>query len=155
VEQIITENEVLDKRFFIIIPLWSYEVGLVKTADQFQKAMNVLVPKRDHILRQLSGIGLEGKQLDTKELSELFYDIFNGTNIEKVEIQTEVTTPNISYAANMFEQPQTPQNTPTKPEPTDTILRPQSKPSPFTTTRTIHPNTPFVVEELKDEYGTI
>jgi hypothetical protein len=36
-----------------------------------------LFPKRDHIIKQMARLGLTAKQLTTKELIELFYDIYN------------------------------------------------------------------------------
>jgi hypothetical protein len=43
------------------------------------RAKTTLLPKRDHILRQMGRIGLKGKQLTTQELVELFYNVYNPT----------------------------------------------------------------------------
>lgn len=78
IESTIRENEVLDKKFYIIIPVSYLEMGIVKNVkNNFQKGLTLLMPRRDHIIRQLSRIGLRATQLQTKELIELFYDIYN------------------------------------------------------------------------------
>jgi len=89
---IVKDNRVLEKKFYLIIPFSNLELG-VKSAFLGKKKKNLpfpkdyiisraktsLLPKRDHILRQLSRIGLKGKQLTTQELIEFFYNIYNPT----------------------------------------------------------------------------
>jgi len=93
VAEIVKKNNVLDKKFYIVIPMSALEVGATKVlASTFspgkrklpfdkayilQKAKINLYPKRDHILRQLGRLGLQGKQLETKELIKLFFEIYN------------------------------------------------------------------------------
>jgi hypothetical protein len=96
IQKLIIENDVLDKSFFIVIP---YNPGgdipstnilkSKKTNEEVQqnlqlkqeqlveKAKIFLYPKRDHILKQLSRMGLVGKQLTNKELLSEFYTIYN------------------------------------------------------------------------------
>lgn len=92
VEKTVREKRVLDKRFYIVIPFSSLELG-VKNVNAFlpskkrdlpfpkdyilQRAKTVLLPKRDHILRLLNKIGLKAEQLSTQKLIELFYRIYN------------------------------------------------------------------------------
>ncbi len=91
IQKIVSENQVLDKKFYIAIPFSSLELG-IKTAKSnilgerklplplnyiLEKAKTVLFPKRDHIMRQLSRIGLKCEQLKTQRLIELFYNIYN------------------------------------------------------------------------------
>jgi hypothetical protein len=93
VKGLVKENNVLEKRFYIVVPFTVYELGL--SANQFNplarppqkpaydvdyilnKAKLVLYPRRDHIVRQLARIGLRAKQLENKELITLFYRIYN------------------------------------------------------------------------------
>jgi hypothetical protein len=89
---IVKENKVLEKRFYLVIPFYSLELG-VKGAFSYGKkktlpfpkdyivshAKTSLFPKRDNLLRQLGRIGLKGKQLSTQELAEIFYNIYNPT----------------------------------------------------------------------------
>lgn len=87
---IVKENRVLEKKFYLVIPFSSLELGvkgaLGKKKLPFSKdyitsrAKTSLLPKRDHLLRQLSRFGLRGKQLTTQELVELFFNLYNLTN---------------------------------------------------------------------------
>lgn len=80
VAAIIRDNEVLDKQFYVILAVSPIELGVVKSSDtekSLQKALTMLNPRRDHILKQLSRIGLKSTQLDSEKLIRLFYDIYN------------------------------------------------------------------------------
>lgn len=78
IERTVRENEVLDKQFFIVIPISYLEVSFTRNTDaNFKKGLTLLIPRRDHIIRQLSRIGLKANQLDHKKLVELFHDIYN------------------------------------------------------------------------------
>lgn len=96
VKNLIVQNDVLDKSFFIVIP---YHTGTIvptttlikgkKSKEEEEKNQNIqtdqliekakifLFPKRDHILKQLGRMGLFGHQLTTKELITEFYTIYN------------------------------------------------------------------------------
>lgn len=96
VQNLIVQNDVLDKSFFIVVP---YSAGVqlpgtglfgskkdkdeqmkyekMQTEQLIEKAKIFLHPKRDHILKQLSRMGLFGHQLTTKELITEFYTIYN------------------------------------------------------------------------------
>jgi len=91
IAKIVSEGNVLDKKFYLSIPFSSLELG-VKTAAKtlvkkgglpfpkdyiLERAKNALFPKRDHLLRQLNRLGLKARQLTTRELIELFYHIYN------------------------------------------------------------------------------
>lgn len=79
VAAIIRDNEVLDKQFYVVLAVSPIELGVVKSTDEksLQKALTILEPRRDHILKQLSRIGLKSDQLDDERLIRLFYDIYN------------------------------------------------------------------------------
>jgi len=96
IQRLIVENDVLDKNFFIIIPFnpggdiptanilkskkTKEEIAQnmsLKQEQLLEKARIFLYPKRDHILKQLSRMGLVGKQLTTKELLAELYTIYN------------------------------------------------------------------------------
>jgi hypothetical protein len=49
----------------------------MQTSQLIEKAKIFLYPKRDHVLKQLSRMGLFGHQLTTKELITEFYTIYN------------------------------------------------------------------------------
>lgn len=96
IQNLIVENDVLDKNFFIVIPFNpAGDIAVTnilkskKNRDQLEKQMQMkqdqllekarifLYPKRDHILKQLGRMGLVGNQLTTKELLTEFYIIYN------------------------------------------------------------------------------
>ncbi|MBU0618624.1 hypothetical protein KKD62_00135 [Patescibacteria group bacterium] len=92
VEKIVKENEVLDKKFYISIPFANIELGLTQgmagslkktSAPSYpvdyilERAKTALYSKRDHLLRQLQRLGLKAEQLNTQDLIELFYNIYN------------------------------------------------------------------------------
>lgn len=93
IKSLVKENRVLEKRFYIIIPFSTVELGLTtKSFNPFakspqkppfdleyigEKASLVLYPRRDHLIRQFARIGLKAHQLNTQELTSLFYNIYN------------------------------------------------------------------------------
>lgn len=119
VAAIIRDNEVLDKQFYVIIAVSPIELGVVKTTDEksLEKALTILNPRRDHILKQLSRIGLKSDQLDDERLIRLFYDIYNDE--EKVSLPDAQTNPANSVPQNASPKPEKiPSQTPPVPEPT-------------------------------------
>lgn len=99
VKELVVQNNVLQKRFFVIIPHRSGQLSsdqvnpfqklvdviagrkrvvVLKNADRLiEKALIQLFPKRDHIMKMLARIGLGSKQLNDKELTKLFYSYYN------------------------------------------------------------------------------
>lgn len=88
----IKKKNVLGKRFFIVIPFSSLELGITKSflsatkRDQtlpfpksyiIKKAKVVLYPRRDHLIRQAGRLGLKLRQLTTNEIIETFYTVYN------------------------------------------------------------------------------
>ena len=105
IQNLIVQNDVLDKNFFIVVPynpgLTLNDVGFLKknskkTKEEEEKYQNMeidqlvekakiyLYPKRDHILKQLSRMGLFGHQLNNTELLSEFYTIYNPEEEENV-----------------------------------------------------------------------
>lgn len=101
--QTVKENNVLDKKFYVVVPFSSLELGagsatkgLIKKGQSLplpaetiiERAKTALSPKRDHVLHQLNRLGLRAKQLSSSELIELYYEIYNqgkGNNHEELE----------------------------------------------------------------------
>ena len=96
VEETVQKNEVLDKKFYIAIPFSTLELGISSTLAQtikpkkglpfpkshiLEKAKTNLFPKRDHLIKQLSRLGLKSQQLNTQQLLELFYNIYNPQSV--------------------------------------------------------------------------
>lgn len=91
IQSTIKENEVLDKTFYIIIPLFKLELGLtVSRASLEQKIKTTLLPRRDQVIRQLARIGLKATRLTKQKLIEVFYDIYNGQPLEQATSQTVI-----------------------------------------------------------------
>ncbi len=81
IENTITEQNVLDKKFYLVV---SYQLvtlsGKVEITDELiQKAKADLEPKRDHIVKQLTRIGLTAQQLNSQNLMQLFHSFYNST----------------------------------------------------------------------------
>ncbi|MFN4212462.1 MAG: hypothetical protein ACK4FL_00635 [Microgenomates group bacterium] len=101
IKNIVKKNTVLEKRFFFVIPFSPLELGLsgVSTTSLqkeyiIARAKTSLYPKRDHLLRLLSRIGLGGTVLEKQALVELFYNLYNpsttGRKLAPVESYTDV-----------------------------------------------------------------
>ena len=96
VGEMVKKNNVLDKKFYVIIPFSALELGVTTTLTSLvrknknlpfkkdyilQKAKTSLIPKREHVTRLFNRIGLATKQLDTKDLIKLCYKIYNGESL--------------------------------------------------------------------------
>ncbi len=101
----VKEKDVLDKKFYIVVPFSYLELGasanvLLGGSKRrglpyprpyiFERAIIVLTPKGDQIIRLCNRIGLSAKQLTNERLVRLFYEIYNqgapivsAENIEK------------------------------------------------------------------------
>ena len=92
ITDLVSNNQVLDKRFYVAIPYIGLDLSQVtsnianlfkkrsKSLDKWsilEKAKVNLGPKVDHLLNQLNRIGVKPVRLNTEELIELFYDLYN------------------------------------------------------------------------------
>lgn len=115
IEELITTNDVLDKKFYVVIPYgivssatgsgpfdWLLNLFGVTTKRVFvdteyilKKSQSQLLPKRDHIIKEFSKMGIKARQLNTEELVSLFYDIYNPTSSreQKIKDTSEYTAP--------------------------------------------------------------
>lgn len=114
VEETVKRNDVLSKTFYVVIPFSPLELGLKSAQKQIlgtfnpikksselpfskeyilEKAKAALEPKRDHLMRLFSRLGLEIKTLNTKEMIELFYKTYNEDTANNQKLQ------NINYTA--------------------------------------------------------
>lgn len=101
IKNTVKKNTVLEKRFFFIIPFSPLELGFSGVSAQklkeeyvITRAKTSLYPKRDHLLRLLSKIGLKGTVLERQELIELFLNLYNpsatGRKLAPIESYTDV-----------------------------------------------------------------
>lgn len=103
IETTIQEQNVLDKKFYIIV---SYQMvtlsGKVEiTEELLARAKADLEPKRDHIIKQLTRIGLTAQQLNSQNLMKLFHGYYNSTVkgqkfTTAADYETPVVAPNIA-----------------------------------------------------------
>ncbi|MFC1627189.1 hypothetical protein ACFL18_01370 [Patescibacteria group bacterium] len=92
IQKIVQENEVLDKKFYLSIPFSNLELGVKSTLKSsikkttklpfdksyiIQKAKTKLLPKKDHLVSQLTRLGLKAKLLTTPELIKLMFQYYN------------------------------------------------------------------------------
>lgn len=110
IAETVKKNDVLSKSFYVVIPFSILELGIKSMPSQMtgmpslgkkvskglpfpqeyilEKAKASLEPKKDHISRLFSRLGLEIKAMNTKELIELFYRIYNEDTAANQKIQT-------------------------------------------------------------------
>lgn len=91
VASMVREKDVLDKKFYIIIPFSALELGTspktlfgnkkrglpYEKQYIFDRALTVLLPKRDHIVRLLARVGLHSTQLNSDQLTKLIFSMYN------------------------------------------------------------------------------
>lgn len=86
VQELVKENIVLDKRFYIIVSYSALEAGAVTTVkntgrdggeDFFPNAKASLHTKADSIRNQLGRVNLSSRIVEREELVNLFYQMYN------------------------------------------------------------------------------
>lgn len=101
IKNVIKKNTVLEKRFFFVVPFSPLEMGVSGTNAKsmtkeyvVSRAKTSLYPKRDHLARLLSKIGLRSTVLGKQELTDLFFNLYNnsasGRGLAPVESYTDV-----------------------------------------------------------------
>jgi hypothetical protein len=112
VEETVRRNDVLSKFFYVVVPFSTLEMGIKSAKSEIlgslplpgrkknvqklpfpkdyilEKAKASLEPKRDHLIRLFSRLGLEAKVLESKKLIELFYRMYNEEVATEQKIQT-------------------------------------------------------------------
>ena len=101
IKAVIKKNTVLEKRFFFVVPFSTLEMGVsgvnTKSLNKeyvISRAKTSLYPKRDHLVRLLSKIGLRASILQKQELMELFFNLYNpsptGRRLAPIDSYTDV-----------------------------------------------------------------
>ena len=111
IKDLVSKNQVLNKRFYVTIPFIGIDITQVTSgmANLFrrtppnvsqwttlEKAKVNLEPKVEHLIKQLTRIGVKAIRLNTEELVELYYDLYNPevSREQKAALGTkEYTTP--------------------------------------------------------------
>lgn len=84
ITQLVKENIVLDKRFYIVVPYSYLEVGAIKSMSQTGQKSEAIVgiratlhSKSDSIRNQLSRLNLQTRVLEKVELIKLLHQMYN------------------------------------------------------------------------------
>jgi len=123
VTNLIKERNVLDKKFYCVVPATAIDLGLMTAGSVIpgktefditkyekslilEKAVSVLEPRRDHLVSQFARIGLFARQLTTQEIIRIFYTNYNPDASEGQEIAdtSQYSTPLVR--ANLIKQTQ-------------------------------------------------
>lgn len=113
IEEIVKKNEVLDKEFFAVLPFSALELGATKAISSslkkrkslpfsknyiLERAKMNLFPKRDQMIRQFNRLGLKTRQLNSSELIQLFYSIYNpeAVRVQGLALNQDYATPLVS-----------------------------------------------------------
>lgn len=120
IEETVKKNDVLSKSFYVAVGFSALELGIESGGSKgikmflpqkdnqglpftkeyiLEKAKASLGPKKDHLIRLFSRLGLEIKPLNNKELVDLFYRTYNeetaiNQKIQNVNYQAPVMTGN-------------------------------------------------------------
>jgi type IV secretory pathway VirB4 component len=112
VQEVIKTNEVLDKKFYVVVPTRSSTPSQMGTSGPFdwivrlmgssskrhnfnfekvlREAKVEINPKVEHIIREFSRLGIKSRPMNTQELVELYFDIYNPTTSQGQRIRTSV-----------------------------------------------------------------
>jgi hypothetical protein len=111
VQEFITQNDVLDKKFFIVIPSSNAgpeakkggPLGIIQglmrnrnkggnfnVEEVLADARVQLEPKVGHLVKEFNRLSIKAHPLTTQELVELYFDIYNPSSIHGQRIRTGV-----------------------------------------------------------------
>lgn len=176
VANLIQERNVLDKKFFVIIPATGLELGFVSPKGLLpgqqevniasfersvivEKAKNVLEPRRDHLIAQFARIGLYARELETQEIIQLFYIRYNPEAIEgqQMEESTSYTAPLVRAEVHEAMATSAPSPNPTFDATVQPAVPATLEPAPVTVTETTAPleAEPVPVEYQEEPQPTI
>ena len=142
IQTTVKENDVLDKKFYITIPLFAIELGINPSKESLdQKIKTILLPRRDQVLRQLRRTGLKAVQLTGEKLLELFYDLYSGLPTQPLPVEPlRLNQPGVRISTTQQKQVNVSSPIQTGPVNNSQPDNPQSA-----------RNNPFVVEELPED----
>jgi hypothetical protein len=149
IQETVRQRNVLDKKFYIVIPFSVLELGIAKSATAITKkpshglpfpkdyiikrAKMTLEPKYDHLVHQLARLGLRARQLTTKELIQLMFEIYNPDSAagQILAAPEEYETPLVKPAVAFQESPEITGPEEVKPSgPQPPIPKASEKPAP-------------------------
>lgn len=155
IQNTIKENEVLDKKFFLVIPLFPFELGLRSSKENLErKIKTVLLPRQDQVIRQLQRVGLKATQLSYHKLIELFYAIYNGQLENTLQpVRRQVIPVNLNQPKPIIVMPKPELKTASLSTPPATGASTVVATTPINAPQIaqVARNHPFVVEELDEK----
>jgi len=104
VQNLIQVSNIMDQSFFVVVPLAQVEkkegnlldkLGLFQkeTADQQSKSLDELKTqlwqRMEYIIAGLSGVGIKAVPLNSQEITELFYHLYNMGAVENLTLPPE------------------------------------------------------------------
>ncbi len=101
IKHLVTENTVLSKRFFLVIPYFT-GVPAAATSTKAKKSSNtysqqklikakeVLQQKFSDLQWQFNRLGIKVRQLNTEELIRLFYEIYNPESAQSATMNQDI-----------------------------------------------------------------
>jgi hypothetical protein len=112
VQDVIKQNDVLDKKFYVVISTGAKNVAVEPGSGPFDwiarlmgtqnKRVNVnvdqvlsqarahLTPRADHLVKEFNRLGVKARKLNTQELVELYFDLYNPSSLAGQRIRTNV-----------------------------------------------------------------
>lgn len=104
IEELVTVNSVLDKKFYIVISYSYLEKGITAATGQnmvkkgsgdsfIDGAKQSLHTKSEALLSQIARLGLHAKTLQGDELIKLYYDIYNPEQTSSNEVANSIKAP--------------------------------------------------------------
>lgn len=111
VQDLIRSNDVLAKKFYVVIPSggtserqpnsgpFDFFIKLagihqkrvdVDISKALREARNKIDPKVDHMVKEFNRIGVRAHKLNTQELVELYFDIYNPSAVHGQRIRTNI-----------------------------------------------------------------
>lgn len=131
VAETVQRRNVLDKKFYIVLPFSALELGSIQSigqavvsaapgktvaaklpaplAEVIKKASMSLIPKRDHVIKQLERISLTARQLTNQELLSLLYRTYNPGAAAPPITADQVTGPLVQPVMKTQENKKTPE----------------------------------------------
>lgn len=110
IRNFVTLTDIMIKRFYIAVPFDSIESKTegpiekitsllpktqpknVLTEEKFKEYQAQLLQRVDHTILALAHVGIKASQLQTDELVELFYNLYNPEELEKHDITAPTTS---------------------------------------------------------------
>ncbi len=111
VQEVIRQNDVLAKQFYVVIPMvtpltmdpgsspfdWALNLMgakhkriAVDLEKSIKEARTQLEPKISHIMGEFNRLGIKTHRLDSQELVELYFDIYNPSTVHGQRIRTDI-----------------------------------------------------------------